>query len=117
MLDEQLQPWIMEINLSPSLSCDSPLDFKIKETLITDLFNMVGFQRYDRKVHKTAKPKKMPVGKDEVHNLPPPDTDVPNTDENVLNPDLESAIDNFSDDPTISDTDKALLKEISSIAD
>ena len=49
MLDENLKPWLMEINLSPSLSCDTNLDFVIKSTVLVNLFNMIGFQRFDRK--------------------------------------------------------------------
>ena len=49
LLDENLKPWIMEINLSPSLSCDTPLDFIIKSTMIVDLFNLLGFQKFDRR--------------------------------------------------------------------
>jgi hypothetical protein len=47
MFDEAMKPWLMEINLSPSLSCDSPLDFIIKSTILTSLFNMIGFQKFD----------------------------------------------------------------------
>jgi tubulin polyglutamylase TTLL5 len=47
MLDENLKPWLMEINLSPSLSCDTNLDFIIKSTVLVNLFNMIGFQRFD----------------------------------------------------------------------
>ena len=43
MLDEDLKPWLMEINLSPSLSCETPMDFIIKSTILTNLFNMIGF--------------------------------------------------------------------------
>jgi len=42
MFDENYKPWLMEVNLSPSLSCDSPLDHKIKATLVSDIFNLVG---------------------------------------------------------------------------
>jgi hypothetical protein len=49
MLDENLKPWLMEINLSPSLTCDTNLDFIIKSTVLVNLFNMIGFQRFDRK--------------------------------------------------------------------
>ena len=30
LIDDKLEPWLIEVNLSPSLSCDSPLDKKIK---------------------------------------------------------------------------------------
>ena len=108
MLDEAMKPWIMEINLSPSLSCDSPLDFKIKETAIVDLFNMIGFQRYDRKVHKTQKPAKMPIGRDEVHDLPPPNeppTAAPLLD---LPADLESKISEH-EDSNLTEIDRDLI--------
>lgn len=49
MLDSDLKPWLVEVNLSPSLSCDSPLDMTIKSNLIADTFNMVQVKRFDRK--------------------------------------------------------------------
>jgi len=33
LIDEHLRPWLMEVNLSPSLSCEAPLDLKIKVRL------------------------------------------------------------------------------------
>ncbi|TPP62835.1 Tubulin polyglutamylase TTLL5 [Fasciola gigantica] len=43
----------LQVNLSPSLACDSPLDFKVKSHMITDLFNLVGIVCHDptRKTH------------------------------------------------------------------
>lgn len=41
LLDENLHPWLMEINLSPSLHCDSPLDLKVKSSMISDVFNII----------------------------------------------------------------------------
>ena len=35
-------PWLLEINLSPSLAFESPLDLKIKGNLLKDTFNLVG---------------------------------------------------------------------------
>lgn len=42
LIDNKLNPWLLEVNLSPSLACESLLDQQIKSQLITDLFNMVG---------------------------------------------------------------------------
>ena len=43
MLDENLKPWLMEINLSPSLTCDTLLYFIIKSNVLVNMFNMIGF--------------------------------------------------------------------------
>ena len=42
LIDENFKPWLLEVNLSPSLSTDAQLDFKVKGNLIADLFNLVG---------------------------------------------------------------------------
>ena len=44
LIDDQLEPWLLEVNLSPALSCDSPLDQKIKSNCIADLFSLAGVQ-------------------------------------------------------------------------
>jgi len=49
LIDSDLKPWLLEVNLSPSLACDSPLDMNIKSNLITDTFNLIGLKRFDRK--------------------------------------------------------------------
>uniref|UniRef100_A0A1A9W2R4 Tubulin--tyrosine ligase-like protein 5 n=1 Tax=Glossina brevipalpis TaxID=37001 RepID=A0A1A9W2R4_9MUSC len=42
LIDDTLKPWLLEVNLSPSMGVDSPLDAKVKATLITDLLTCVG---------------------------------------------------------------------------
>ena len=32
----------MEVNLNPSLNCDSQLDLKVKSHVLTDIFNIIG---------------------------------------------------------------------------
>jgi len=49
IIDSNLKPWLLEVNLSPSLATDSPLDLNIKGNLITDLFNLIGIRSFDRK--------------------------------------------------------------------
>ncbi|XP_056915415.1 tubulin polyglutamylase TTLL5 isoform X1 [Takifugu flavidus] len=43
LIDTNLKPWLLEVNLSPSLACDAPLDLKIKASMIADMFSLVGF--------------------------------------------------------------------------
>ncbi|KAM7402946.1 hypothetical protein PAMA_003732 [Pampus argenteus] len=43
LIDTNLKPWLLEVNLSPSLACDAPLDLKIKASVIADMFSLVGF--------------------------------------------------------------------------
>ncbi|XP_059134556.1 tubulin monoglutamylase TTLL4 isoform X2 [Peromyscus eremicus] len=43
MLDENLKPWVLEVNISPSLHSNSPLDISIKGQMIRDLLNLAGF--------------------------------------------------------------------------
>jgi len=61
LLDNQLEPWLLEINLSPSLGCDSPLDQRIKGNLISDLFTLIGITPLDKRV-LTDKPKQGYIG-------------------------------------------------------
>lgn len=35
-LDQDLKPWVLEVNHAPSFACDTPLDTKIKRGLILD---------------------------------------------------------------------------------
>lgn len=49
LLDSELKPWLLEVNLSPSLATDSPLDLHIKGKLISDTFNLIGIRAFDRK--------------------------------------------------------------------
>ncbi len=49
ILDSELKPWLLEVNLSPSLACESPLDLTIKSNLLADTFNMIGVRKYDRR--------------------------------------------------------------------
>ncbi|GAB1598083.1 tubulin polyglutamylase TTLL4-like [Argonauta hians] len=43
ILDEFLKPWLLEVNISPSLHSNSPLDVTIKEPMVCDVLNIAGF--------------------------------------------------------------------------
>lgn len=55
LLDDNLKPWVLEVNLSPSLSVESSLDFGVKTNMISDLFNLVGFNLFDRTTRTAEK--------------------------------------------------------------
>lgn len=42
LIDNTLRPWLLEVNLSPSLGTDTPLDVKVKSAMLTDLLTLVG---------------------------------------------------------------------------
>ncbi len=42
LVDENLEPWLMEVNLNPSLDCEAQMDNKIKSNLLSDLLNRLG---------------------------------------------------------------------------
>ena len=45
MIDYKCRPWLLEVNQSPSFSTDSPLDYKIKKTVLGDAFNMLNIDQ------------------------------------------------------------------------
>ena len=49
LIDSDLKPWLLEVNLSPSLAPDSPLDMTIKTQLLADSFNCTTIKRFDRR--------------------------------------------------------------------
>lgn len=42
LIDNTLKPWLLEVNLSPSLGIDTPLDARVKAALLTDLLTLTG---------------------------------------------------------------------------
>lgn len=60
LVDSKLKPWLMEVNVCPSLSSSSPMDRKIKHTLLTDTLNLIGLEYYSKKnLDKDKKKDKM----------------------------------------------------------
>ena len=49
ILDEDLKAWLLEINASPALSCDTLLDDMIKQRLIDDTIDLIDPVDFDRK--------------------------------------------------------------------
>ena len=49
LLDCNLKPWLLEVNVAPSLSSSSPYDKQVKSMLLSDVLHLVGFHIFDRK--------------------------------------------------------------------
>jgi len=50
MVDEELQPWLLEVNVFPSFSSSSPYDKRVKTQLVADVFTLIGLMPYDHDV-------------------------------------------------------------------
>ena len=54
-MDENLQPWILEVNHTPSFTTDSPLDFKVKKSLISDTIKLLNLNYFKKMKIKRQK--------------------------------------------------------------
>jgi tubulin polyglutamylase TTLL4 len=48
LLDENLKPWLIEVNVSPSLHSNSQLDVDVKSAMVRDVLNMAGYMLPDK---------------------------------------------------------------------
>lgn len=48
MFDQDLKPWVLEVNCLPSLSSSSMFDKQVKTQLITDTFSLIGVRGYNK---------------------------------------------------------------------
>lgn len=58
LIDNKLKPWLMEVNVCPSLSSSSPMDRKIKHTLLTDTLNLLGLEHLTKKSKELSEKKR-----------------------------------------------------------
>lgn len=49
LIDQDLKPWLLEVNVLPSLSSSSPFDKIVKTLLVCDVLTLVGIRGYDKK--------------------------------------------------------------------
>lgn len=71
LIDNKLEPWLLEVNLTPALGCDSPLDQKIKSNAVADLFSLMGVVTHEARQMEPMQYKKSTVaytGAPSVHN-------------------------------------------------
>ena len=52
LIDSELEPWLLEVNLTPALSCDSPLDQKIKANCVANLLSLAGIMTLESRLNQ-----------------------------------------------------------------
>lgn len=57
LIDDTLKPWLLEINLSPSLGIDTPLDARVKSSVMADLLTLIGMPALSPEVRATYESK------------------------------------------------------------
>ena len=53
LIDATLKPWILEVNVLPSLSSSSVFDKRIKTMVVCDSLTLVGIRGYDKQKFHT----------------------------------------------------------------
>ncbi len=48
LIDRSLNPWLIEVNASPSMACETPLDLAIKPQMVRDTLTIVNPLAFDR---------------------------------------------------------------------
>jgi tubulin polyglutamylase TTLL4 len=49
LIDQKFKPWLIEVNVCPSLNVTTPIDKRIKTRMMTDLQNLIGYVPFNKK--------------------------------------------------------------------
>lgn len=79
LIDDKCRPWLLEVNHSPSFAIDTPLDYKVKESLLSDTLRLLNidpsgvskYQLQDKKGSKLRLYGCRQSSKEETENLSP----------------------------------------------
>ncbi|KAK7864100.1 hypothetical protein R5R35_002743 [Gryllus longicercus] len=69
LIDSTLKPWLLEVNLSPSLGCDSPLDVRVKSAMLVDLLTLVGVPAVDPMLRRVGELRRLNTPSDVARKL------------------------------------------------
>lgn len=45
LIDENLKPWLLEVNASPALTAETPADYDLKHAMLNDCFDVVDMEK------------------------------------------------------------------------
>ncbi|KAJ0398930.1 hypothetical protein P43SY_005288 [Pythium insidiosum] len=113
LVDEGLKPWLLEVNHLPSFGCDSPLDWNIKERLISQTFDILKIspddkERYEVEMARSTQQRLYgAVTTDNAeqaeasNNRPKKDGAAPDDEANEGRPELEDTINHTALPPDV----------------
>jgi tubulin polyglutamylase TTLL2 len=47
LIDQDLKPWLLEVNLSPALTIETQVDIDVKRPLLEDMIDLIGLNEFD----------------------------------------------------------------------
>ena len=56
IVDQDLKPWLLEVNTSPALMCECETDEQVKAPLMRDLVELLRFEEPPAADHKPSNP-------------------------------------------------------------
>ncbi|CAI2372890.1 unnamed protein product [Moneuplotes crassus] len=124
LIDDQLKPWFLEVNLSPNPKISSNLNGKIKTKLYSDLYSLVGFKKLETgtpvsEINKLAllDPKTglyahKDSGSSEEISSEPNQTVLRFHDLTLTDDQKQQVLTNITDDPTLTEQDKAFMSRL-----
>lgn len=68
MIDSNLKPWLLEVNSSPAMSMDGPIDWLIKPQLIKDVILAANIQMQERETSNRIKQSELMMSRSRIHN-------------------------------------------------
>ena len=54
LINNRMKPWLMEVNMCPSLNLKTSIDKQVKLPLLTDIMNLIGFYPHKSKQEKPS---------------------------------------------------------------
>ena len=92
IIDDAFRPWLLEVNVAPSLSSSSPYDKKVKTTLLSDTMHLMGYNIFDRKKLDEERQKKkkdasgIGIGKTDFKKSKSTKAEPDNTEDDAISP-------------------------------
>ena len=69
MIDYKLRPFLIEVNHSPSFTCDSPMDEFVKTSVLKATMELISFSKEEHKLIRRCPPRLSPELRERLREL------------------------------------------------